>query len=480
MSAFVPGYQHDIFVSYAHVDDLTFPGIETGWVATLIAGLKVKLSQKLGRSDLFSLWKDEQLSPNKPLTPEILNALKQSATLVIILSPGYMASPWCQREMQTFWQELAQRSRSDSRIFVVERDKLEIDEKPKALEELLGYQFWLQDREGKAPRILGDPKPDPNERLYYDKLTDLATDLANELLRLKKNQVTQPKATITEPDSRPTVFLAEVTDDLEAQRDRVKRHLDQEGFRVIPSETSNYFSYLGGNDNVRETIANDLKNCKLFVQLLSGLTGKCRPGLPSFPALQYDVALSAGIPVLQWRDPDLKPETIEQTDHRSLLEGDTVLAIGLEEFKQELVTRLHAQDKKPKPIVNPNLVFLNTSSEDSSLEESIGTQLKKHEIGVALPLRAGDPKQIQEDLEQWLSECDGVIIVYGPATHAWARAQILISRRIIGLRDRPLKALAVYKGLPEDKEPLGVELPGMLTLSYDSDLMPFVAALQGD
>jgi len=54
------------------------------------------------------------------------------------------------------------------------------------LEEFLGYQFWLQDREGRAPRILGDPKPDPNERLYYDKLTDLATDLANELLRLKK------------------------------------------------------------------------------------------------------------------------------------------------------------------------------------------------------------------------------------------------------------------------------------------------------
>ena len=103
MSAFVPGYQHDIFVSYAHVDDLTFPGIEAaGWVATLIAGLNVKLSQNLGRSNLFSLWKDEQLSPNKPLTPEILNALKQSATLVIILSPGYMASPWCQREMQTF------------------------------------------------------------------------------------------------------------------------------------------------------------------------------------------------------------------------------------------------------------------------------------------------------------------------------------------------------------------------------------------
>jgi hypothetical protein len=121
------------------------------WVATLIAGLKVRLSQKLGRSDLFSLWKDEQLSPNKPLSPEILDALTQSAALVIILSPGYMASPWCQREMQTFWQALAQRARSDSRIFVIERDKLEIDEKPKALEDLLGYQLWFQDRDGKSP-----------------------------------------------------------------------------------------------------------------------------------------------------------------------------------------------------------------------------------------------------------------------------------------------------------------------------------------
>jgi len=99
-------------------------------------------------------------------------------------------------------------------------------------------------------------------------------------------------------------------------------------------------------------------------------------GPASFPALQYDAALSAGIPVLQWRDPDLKLESIEQTDHRGLLAGTTVLAIGLEEFKQELVTRLHAQDKKTKPIVNPNLVFLNTSSEDTSLEESISTQLK--------------------------------------------------------------------------------------------------------
>ena len=223
----------------------------------MISTLKVKLSQKLGRSDLFALWKDEQLAPNKPLTPEILTALKQSATLIIILSPGYKASPWCQREMENFWQELKQRTNSNSRVFVVERDKLEIEQKPPVLADLLGYPFWLQDRDGKAPRILGDPKPDPLDRLYYDKITDLATDLAAELNRLKMQgeqpvQAVQPmQHLISQPtqatDTRPTVFLAEVTDDMDVYRDRVQRHLDQEGFRVIPSETSHYFSYMAGN-----------------------------------------------------------------------------------------------------------------------------------------------------------------------------------------------------------------------------------------
>ncbi|MGH8475477.1 MAG: hypothetical protein ACRERS_02655 [Methylococcales bacterium] len=353
---------------------------------------------------------------------------------------------------------------------------------PGHYKDLLGYPFWIQGRDGKSPRILGDPVLNPSDRLYYDKLGDLAYDLADELKRLK-SLAEQPIAQKPEPDdARPTVYLAEVPDDLETLRDQVRRHLDQEGFRVIPAETSHYFSYLGANDRVNEAIAKDLKNCRLFVQILSQLTGKCRSGQPSFPLLQVRAALGLGIPVMQWRDPALKPDAIESEDHRALLERDTVLAIGLEEFKHECVIRLKTQTKKPKPIVNPNLVFLNASSEDLELGETIAAELGKNEIGYALQSRSNDPTLIQEDLELSLSECDGLIIVYGPTTHAWARAQILRGRRIIGLRDRPLKVLAVYEGPPEDKPPLGVGLPGMLTLNcrrgiQPNTLQPFLAAL---
>ena len=41
--AFVPQYTYDIFVSYAHVDDLPEPATQEGWVTTLVQGLKKRL-----------------------------------------------------------------------------------------------------------------------------------------------------------------------------------------------------------------------------------------------------------------------------------------------------------------------------------------------------------------------------------------------------------------------------------------------------
>ena len=60
--AFVPGYEHDIFVSYAPVDNRPLYGATKGWVTTLIENLKTLLAQKLGSSDAYSLWIDFELA----------------------------------------------------------------------------------------------------------------------------------------------------------------------------------------------------------------------------------------------------------------------------------------------------------------------------------------------------------------------------------------------------------------------------------
>src|SRR5215470_12207275 len=122
---FVNGFKHDIFVSYAHVDDQAWPGTSQRWVTTLVEGLKLALAQKLGRPDSFSLWMDYKLPGHKPLTPEIFENLEQSATLLIVLSPGYVASHWCKDEKNTFLETVKHLPDNQARVFVIKHSPLD-------------------------------------------------------------------------------------------------------------------------------------------------------------------------------------------------------------------------------------------------------------------------------------------------------------------------------------------------------------------
>ncbi|HEX8106182.1 MAG TPA: toll/interleukin-1 receptor domain-containing protein [Kofleriaceae bacterium] len=178
---YVPGFQNDVFVSYAHVDDQPLPGARDGWVSLLGDALKILLAEQLGRAEVLAVWRDFQLTGHAELTPEIFGALRSSATLLIVLSEGYLASDWCWSEYREFVQLAGPGTR---RLFVVERMPIERDRKPEQLRDLLGYPFWVRDRRDRAPRVLGVPVPRPDEPEYYHRLHGLALELASELKRM--------------------------------------------------------------------------------------------------------------------------------------------------------------------------------------------------------------------------------------------------------------------------------------------------------
>jgi len=509
MSVFVPHYKYDIVISYAHVDNEPAPGVEAGWVSTLAEGLKNRLAQKLGRREAFSLWMDYRLSPHEPLTPEIMDALEHTAVLVVILSPGYLASQWCQAERSAFLKIVRDRPRSDARVFIVERDKIEESERPAEFRELAGYRFWVGEREGKPPRILGEPKPNPDDPKclpYYDQLNDLSNGLAEELKRLRslvnKTCIESPgiESPVTEStciqgtdivsagiesrksDKQPAVFLAEVTDDLVVHRDAVKRYMDQAGIRVLEPEISLYFS---DPDTFQQAVDKALGSSKIFVQLLSNLDARRLPGWLSYTHLQYERALKAGKTVLQWRDPSLNLDTVPDEDHRKLVGGETVLAVGIEEFKRTVANRALIKPAARIKTMCTLLVFLDVSPEDSPLAEEIVRVLKKHNIGYVLPLQHGNPSEIRKELEELLLESDGIIIVYGAVTPVWARGQLLYCRKIIYKREQPPKAIAVYEGPPEEKDPLDFALPDMQIIDcrsclIEEKLLPFFESLKAE
>lgn len=91
---------YDIFVSYAHADDEVPLGAEKGWVTTLVGELGKMLHRKLGGSGA-NVWMDYRLAGGQSVDDTLLSGVRASRTLLLVMSPGYQRSAWCQRELGT-------------------------------------------------------------------------------------------------------------------------------------------------------------------------------------------------------------------------------------------------------------------------------------------------------------------------------------------------------------------------------------------
>lgn len=489
MSVYVENYKHDIFVSYALVDNEPFAGADKGWVTTLVSGLKILLGKKLGRPDAFSLWMDYELRGHTSVTAHIIEQLESSATFVLILSPAYLASQWCRLELNAF---LTQFGTDSGRIFVVEHDQTE---RLAELADLLGYKFWMADDAG-HPRTLAIPKPNPEEFQYYQRLDDLARQLTDKLKTLRQAESSRPNsgahsnrsfsnaetptfsvkgsfgndgasylipgnngATLAATTDAPTIFLAEVSADLEEQRQDIKHSLLQQGVRILPDKAYSFAT-------IAQQLEQDLTQCRLFVQLLSDKTAN------GYPQFQYERAQAAQLAIFQWRNPNLELATVTDLSHRTLLLQSTVIATDLMEFQTYILKQL--QPKPPNTVFDTDtdaLVFVNAAPEDMGLAHQIKDILDTHGIGYSLPLEISSytkPADIRQYLEQNILSCDAIIVLYDNTSVVWVNEQILYCRRMQRRREQPLKIIAVYNTPVANKPPLNMKLPNMQILDCPS------------
>src|SRR5262249_12332315 len=193
-------------------------------------------------------------------------------------------------------------------------------------------------------------------------------------------------------------------------------------------------------------------------------------------------AQTAGMPILQWRDPGLDVSVLDKRI-AALLQRDTVFAVGLEEFKREVFAR--SRHRPPAPTSGtPGLVFVNAQIDDLPFARQLSEFIKRG-CGAesVLPLERGDPAELRRDLEQNLLECDRLMIVYGATAPEWVREQLRIARKVLARRERALRGLAVCYGPPPpppEKTPLNFELLNQRTIDgsarIDEDtLRAFVA-----
>ena len=240
--AYVPGFENDIFVSYAIVDDVKYPGVQQGWVTTFVKSLEASLSMAIGRLGRLEPWWDRtQLAENQPLDKQIEQALERTACLIVVLSPGFLESPWCPKELETFRKAAARQGRADSRIFVVDLGSVTEQQRREAFSNYKPFGFWTAD-DRKRRRQLGFPEPNAKDHPeFYDTVRYLADRIKEEFDQLKASGVShagQMKTSSTVAASQapastgPVVYFAETSEDLSRARKELIAFLQDHQFRV--------------------------------------------------------------------------------------------------------------------------------------------------------------------------------------------------------------------------------------------------------
>ncbi|HWS89205.1 MAG TPA: TIR domain-containing protein [Pyrinomonadaceae bacterium] len=494
-------YDYDLFISYAHIDDLSPFGEEKGWIDLLHERLSVLLAQALGYEP--RIWRDgHRLQGNDELSGAIGAGLTRSLLLVPVISPRYVQSDWCNREMEAFHAAQARQGPLPgspgfrSRVFKVVKTPLPEhlrESEPPQIRNLIGYQFYGEDE---ASGVLTEFSPAPNDKQYWRTLARLVSDIKQTLIELKHSPParTQTPASAPTPSAAPAtpapaahatpatnglpskfVYLAETTGDLAREREDVRDELRQRGYGVLPEQRLP----LEERRRIEEAVRADLARCRLSVHMIGPRYGSTPEDDPaSVVQIQERLAAERGageaaFQRLLWTPPGLGTPALDITDarqkafvetlHAGLTSNAELLQTTVEDLKTRAVEKLAAMEKAQAAAVASSAgpqrkkfkqVYLICENRDREFVRPIRQYLFKEKFEVITWLE-GDAtaERLTEYHRKNLRECDAALIYFGSGDEPWVRKNLEDLEKAYGYgRDDDWAASAVYVGQPPRDE----------------------------
>ncbi|MEP7306436.1 MAG: TIR domain-containing protein [Acidobacteriota bacterium] len=472
----VSGYDNEIFISYSHIDNEPFGDPRGGWVDIFHEQLQNFVNVHVGRRT--RVWRDKRLTEAVVFSDEIEQQLRSSAVLVSVISPGYMQSEWCNRELVGFTK--AARDRGNlrvgnlQRVVKVLRLPVERSVLPPLLDDVLGEQFYRVDpASGRARDLLIDASADALQ-VFRARVDDVAQDLS----RLLQAMAAAGGASAAAPSpvaAAGTVFLAWTTGDLAEEREKLRRELEARNYRVEPAGAPPLDAA-----GVRERLVAALRDAKVAIHLIGRQYGFVPEGDEhSIIELQSDASIyqashstAARIfwlaPEAQPRDPRLTA-LIELVQKPSSESGrvDVLANQTIEALKTLVLDRLSPAPKAAQAVVGAAaaVVYLICDPLDRATVAPIQDFLFAQSLEVRLPLFDGDADQIREEHYETLKECEGVLIFWGQAKEGWLRTMLRDLNKVFGLgRTEPYKAASLYLA----------ELPDPAKVTFRTHQLPII------
>jgi len=460
-------FDKDIFISYAHIDDESLIADKKGWVTEFQRALEIRLGQLMGVKPI--IWRDPALQGNHIFDREIVDQFSKVAIMISILTPRYIKSDWCIKEVTEFHQVCQQNLgfvvKNKARVFKVIKTPVNYELHPDIIRNILGYEFYGTDPTTNRIKEFS-PIFSHTEKGYWEKLDDLANDICVFLEELKAANAPSSIISIpAQPASNKKVkniFLAESSYDTRDLRDSLKRELQDHGYNILPYGQLSLVA-----PELKTNLAEFMQHAQLSIHLIGNSYGVVPEGTEkSIVEIQNEIgansSISNNLPRLIWI-----PENNEPTDerqkkfideltkgNRSVIAGADVVKGAIEDFKSVVHDKLKSMEEVSEPVkanqeakeeVTSKMVYLICDMEDMEIIRPLEDFLFDNGVEVVLPIFEGDETQIREDHIENLKNCKGVIIFYGNGSELWLRTKMRDFMKINGYgRTTPISFKGVY------------------------------------
>jgi hypothetical protein len=433
-------FDADAFISYAHLDNVALIQGGQGWITSLQRDLAVRVAQMLGKES--RIWWDKKLTGDDVLDDTLMARLHRVAVLVSVVTPRYVRSEWCCRELEAFCAaamtsgglQIAEKLR----LFKVHKTQVPREEHPPQLQRVLGYDFFKVDPDTGKIRELNDAFGADTYREYWLKLDDLAQDLCALLRRLEGG----PRQAEAPPARKGAVYLAVTTSDLLDQAEVIKRELDQQGYTVLPNRPLPL-----AQADLDAAIRANLAECRLSIHMVGRSYGMIpEGGTLSLCEIQHELAVercgAGACSRLIWIPPGLKVQDDRQRQYLDRLRNDPrllnnadVLEKPLEDLRTLLTQRLR-DDERAAQIAAPAAadhpyVYLIHDARDAAIVPAWSDFLFQH-FEVIRPVFEGDEAETRAYHEENLRIADGVVILYGAGSEVWVSRKLREIRKSAG------------------------------------------------
>ena len=223
-------FEHDIFISYVHDNNLPLDRGKAGWVTQFHDDLVRELKGSLKDVDI---WRDKELNSNTLFDQRIQQVVNRSALFIAITSKRYLISDYCRQELAWFYSKAKQERwkldiNGEYRIFNVLMHNVLPADWPKEFQQEGNRTSGLPFYDDLGKELEQDEEMD-NGKTYRRSVRKLAVELETLLVAFKK-KIEVEKQPPPPPPPSPSfkVFFAHSSTKLDTERERLATEIQPE------------------------------------------------------------------------------------------------------------------------------------------------------------------------------------------------------------------------------------------------------------